>query len=231
MREPSLALSFSDSLASNITDGIGEIVEVGLDTIMDEGILKEIPIVSTAISLYRFGDSIRERHHLKKLAVFIDQIRRSCPTEAKRQAYQEKFTSDAKFRNQELEYILILIDRFVSYDKPRMLARLYLAYLEGTIMWEEFTMYSEVVDRFLFLDCRTLTTESDRIIVPHNTGGEAVLRLVALGLMTEVTDYSSYKQQPNGHISMTWDTLQRSISPDRVYKRTEFGEQLASILR
>lgn len=231
MEKQSLALSFCDTLESDVIDQIGEFAELGIDAIMDEGILKNVPIVSTAIALYRIGNSIRERHSIKKLAIFIQQIHHACLDEAKRQEYRQNFVSDEKFRSQELEYILILIDRYLGFEKPRLLAKLYLAYLDGIIIWQEFTMYAEVIDRFLLLDCSTLVSDASEVIVPRNMGEESVLRLVALGLMTEETDYSTYKQEPDGNLRITYATLMRPISPNRVYRRTEFGEKLASILR
>lgn len=44
---------------------------------------------------------------------------------------------------------MIIVDRYVSYEKPRLLATLYLAYSDGNIEWTEFTTYTEVVDRLL----------------------------------------------------------------------------------
>lgn len=230
-QQQSLALSFRDSLASDITDGVSELVEVGIDAVLEDGIFQEIPLVSTMISLYRIGSSIRDRHNIKKLVSFVDQMRRGCIDEETLQKYRGKIVSDEKKCNRELEYILILVDRYISYDKPRMLAKLYLAYLDGEIIWEEFSMYAEVIDRFLLLDCRTLTTESEKIIVPRNRGGESVLRLVALGLMTEETDFSAYRQESDGNLRVTWGTLMQPLSPNKTYVRTEFGEKLANILR
>lgn len=232
MEEQSLALSFGNSLTQEVSGVIGEYAELGLDALVEDGLFKDIPVVSTVTAVYRIGKSIRERHHIAKLISFLNEINKGIVNEEKREEYREKFASNEKFRNQELEYILILIDRYISFDKPQMLAKLYLAYLDGEIIWEEFTMYAEVIDRFLLLDCRTLTSDSARFIVPRGiVGGESILRLVALGLMTEVTDTSAFKEHGNGSISMTWETLTRSISTDKSYRRTEFGEKLANILR
>lgn len=100
----------------------------------------------------------------------------------------------------------------------------------GLITWDEFTMYAEVIDRFLPLDCNTLKSNTDIITIHRNVGGESILRLVALGLMTEVTDTSAFVKHGDGNIGMTWETLTRSISTDKTYRRTEFGEKLAKIL-
>ena len=231
MDEQSLALSFSNSIAEDISGIVEEYAELGLDALVEDGIFKDIPIVSTAVAIYRIGNSIRERHHVAKLVSFLNEINKRIADEEKRQSYRGKFASNEKFRNQELEYILILIDRYISFDKPQMLAKLYLAYLDGRIIWEEFTMYAEVVDRFLLLDCNTLVSDSEKIIVPRNVGGEAVLRLVALGLMTDITETSAFIRGNNGNIGLSMEGLKKATSRNRTYKRTEFGEKLADILR
>ena len=232
MDERSLSLSFGDSLTEDVAGIVGEYTELGLDALVEDGLLKDIPVVSTAVAVYKIGKSIHERHHIAKLVSFLNAINKGIADEEKRQDYREKFATNEKFRNQELEYVLILTDRYIGFDKPQMLAKLYLAYLDGEIIWEEFTMYAEVIDRFLLLDCRTLTSDAERFIVPRGiVGGESILRLVALGLMAEVTDISAFKEGPNGSISMTWGTLTKSISTDKTYRRTEFGEKLANILR
>lgn len=231
MEEKSLSIAFADSLKDETMSCIGEYAEIGLDAVMEDGILKDIPIVSTAIALYKIGSSIKERHNLKKLLMFLNELNNGILDEQKRKEYQQKFQSNEKFRNREIEYLLVLIDRYISYDKPQLLAKLYLAYLEGIIIWEELTMYAEVIDRFLLLDCQTLISGDDKTIVHRNIGGESVLRLVALGLMAETTESSPFVQHGDGNFGLTIEGLRKSISTDRVYRRTEFGDKLAEILK
>ena len=228
--EKSLSTAFADSLKKESVACIGEYAEIGLDAVMEDGILKDIPIVSTAIALYKIGNSIKERHNLKKLLIFINEINNGIDDEEKRTEYQQKFQSNEKFRNREIEYLLVLIDRYISYDKPQMLAKLYLAYLEGVIIWEELTMYAEVVDRFLLLDCSTLISCEDKTTVHRNIGGESVLRLEALGLMTETNENSIFEQTANG-FGISTASMERFASNDKTYKRTEFGDKLAKILK
>ena len=135
MEEKSLSIAFADSLAEESISCISEYAEIGLDAVMEDGILKDIPIVSTAIAIYKIGSSIKERHNLKKLLVFLNELNNGILDEQKRKEYQQKFQNNEKFRNQEIEYLLVLIDRYINYDKPQMLAKLYLAYLDGTIIW------------------------------------------------------------------------------------------------
>ena len=231
MEEKSLSISFADSLAEESIFCIGEYAEIGLDAIMEDGILKDIPIVSTAIAIYKIGNSIKERHNLKKLVVFLNELNNGITDEQKRKDYQQKFQSNEKFRNQEIEYLLVLIDRYINYDKPQMLAKLYLAYLDGTIIWEELTMYAEVIDRFLLLDCKFLTSESEVYTTYRNIGVEPILRLVALGLMVEESSNSLWTDDGRGGFAVTTASMERAKSKEKRYKKTEFGEKLATILR
>ena len=197
---------------------------------MEDGILKDIPIVSTAIALYKIGNSIKERHNLKKLLIFLNEINNGIADEEKRKDYQYKFQNNDNFRDREIEYLLVLIDRYVNYDKPKWLAKLYLAYLDGTIIWEELTMYAEVIDRFLLLDCNYLISDADTYTTHRNIGAEPILRLVALGLMVE--DIGETLVETTGDVlSITSSTIERSKTKERIYKKTEFGEKLATILR
>lgn len=231
MEEQSLSLSFSDSLTSEVSAITGEYVELGLDALIEDGLFKDIPIVSTAVSVYRIGKSIKERHHIAKLISFLDEMNKGIADGVKREEYREKFTSNEKFRNQELEYIMILTDRYISFDKPRMLAKLYLAYLDGKIIWEEFIMYAEVIDRFLLLDCRTLVSEATTFHTLRDGSADIILRLVALGLMVE--DKSITVTEARKALKgETRSASQMSIdSKKKKYKRTDFGRKLADILR
>lgn len=231
MEEKSLALSFGNSLTEEVSSIAQEYAEIGLDALVEDGLFKDIPIVSTAVSVYRIGKSIRERHHIAKLISFLNEINKGITDEKKRQDYRAKFESNEKFRNQELEYILILIDRYISFDKPQMLAKLYLAYLDGEITWEEFTMYAEVIDRFLWPDYRMLVSDSSTFHTRNNVGAESILRLVALGLMAEDNSISITEARKTLKGKNRSASRISSDSKRKTYKRTEFGRKLANLLR
>lgn len=231
MEEQSLSLSFSNSLTEEVSGIAGEYAELGLDALVEDGLFKDIPIVSTAIAVYRIGKSIRERHHIAKLISFLDEINKGIADGVKREEYREKFNSNDKFRNQELEYIMILTDRYISFDKPRMLAKLYLAYLDGKIIWEEFTMYAEVIDRFLLLDCRTLVSEVTTFHTLRDSSADIILRLVALGLMVEDKSITVSEARKAIKGETRSASQMSSDSKKKKYKRTDFGRKLADILR
>ena len=92
-------------------------------------------------------------------------------------------------------------------------------------------MYAEVIDRFLLLDSNLLISDGEKVTVHRNMGGEAVQRLVALGLMADITNTSPFEKHGDGSIAMTWGAMKNFDMNSKTYKRTEFGEKLAKILR
>jgi len=222
MDEQSLALAFGSSLTEEVSDIAGEYAELGLDALVEDGLFKDIPIVSTAVAVYRIGKSIREKHHIAKLISFLNEINKGIVDEEKRQNYREKFTSNEKFRNQELEYILILIDRYISFDKPQLLAKLYLAYLDGLIDWSEFLRYSEILDRFLHGDIDTFLN-LNLCFTLQLPISDSILRLSALGLFSEEDQEVHVPNYP-GAITIPQKT---EIS----YRLTQFGYVMQEILQ
>lgn len=231
MDEKSLAISFGDSLTEEISSLVGEYAELGLDALVEDSLFKDVPVISTITAVYRIGKSFRERHHLAKLISFLNAFNKGIVDEEKRNSYREKFASNEKFRNQELEYIMVLIDRYISLDKPQMLAKLYLAYLDEKIIWEEFTMYAEVIDRFLLLDCRTLVSEATTFHTLRDSSADIILRLVALGLMAEDKSITVSEARKVLKGETRSASQMSSDSKMKKYKRTDFGRKLADILR
>ena len=67
MTENPLAISFGETLTAEVSGCVTDFAEIGLDSVMEDGLLKEIPFLSTAVSVYRIGKSIHERHYWRKI--------------------------------------------------------------------------------------------------------------------------------------------------------------------
>ena len=231
MNENNLQYSFRESLKKYGQPLVIDILESGLDANLNEGVIKEIPFISTAVSLYHIGKTVKERYHVRKMVEFIQEINKGIVTEYKLNEYKKKFDSQEKFRIKELEYIVIIVDRYIGCNKPVMLAKLYRAYLDGILKWTEFLVYSEVIDRFLVSDFSTLIEKDLTIYDNDNTNEDSVLRLVALGLMKETTNNSMCQAVDGERFIVTEDTMERARSKNKTYIRTSFGERLVNILQ
>ena len=230
MEENSLSIAFGDSLKEDAVTCISDLTEVGLDAIIEDGILKDIPLLSTAIAIYKIGNNIKDRHNLKKLIMFLNEINNGIVNEEKRLKYQQKFQSNEDFRNQEIEYLLILIDRYISYDKPKMLAKLYLAYLDNAINWTEFCQYTQTIDMFMPGDRDILLNDSD--IVTHNHQiDSSIIRLASWGLLIQRTTTPLIEKDGHNGIIVNSMAVTKAKLQEKIFCKTVFGKKLSDILK
>lgn len=221
-----LSLALKDSINTEVGSIATNIAEVGLDSIIEDDMLKEIPILSTAVSLYKLGSSLRERHYLSKLSGFVSELNKGICDKDKQEYYKKRITEDITIRNKELEYILLLIDRYIQTEKAEMLAKLYLCYLDMNITWVDLTKYAEVIDRFLPGDYNMLQSASI-YRTEHDEETDSIQRLIALGLVIEGFRTMA-TQEENGTVS--FDPPELREKKERNYSRTEFGNILVKIL-
>lgn len=221
MEKDSLALSFRDSLTEDVSAIVEEFAEIGIDAIMDEGLLKDIPFISTAVSMFHIGKSIRERHHIAKLKVFIEEFNQGIVNDRQREKYREKFRKNEKFRNQELQYILLILDRYMEPGKSQMLAKMYLAYLDEYIDWDEFRKYSEIIDRLLPGDYAELK-KGNQYDVNHMNATDSLLRLIALGFVME--------HSKEIEVATTIGSIKIPPATEKNYTITPFGMKFLAII-
>lgn len=216
-----LSESFRKTIKDNAVNAAGGLVETGLDTVIDNELLKSVPFVSTAVSFYRIGTTIRERHHLIKLLTFIEEINAGTADSAKREKYIRKFEENMQFREKELNYIIIILDRYINQNKTKWLARLYLAYLDEIITLREFMVYSEVIDALLPGDEEFLC--HDRIPKDINSDVYKLYeqRFCSMGLFEQL-----YHTEPVSNISGEPIPLR---TPTRI-DYTDFGRKLFRII-
>lgn len=176
-----LSLALSNSISGETLSSTADLLEVGLDSIMNDGLLKDIPVLSTAVSLYKIGRSLYERHYLKKLAGFVYALNQDVIDEKKREYYRKKITDNPESRNKELEHILVLIDRYIHVNKAELLATFYLSYLDGSISWLEFSKCAEIIDRLLPGDLEMLK-EGAKQEINDDYVSDSLLRMEGLGL-------------------------------------------------
>lgn len=217
--------ALSESLKENSVDTLSDVLEVGIDAFLDEGITRDIPILSTVMGIYRTGENINNLYLLKKLKVFVCAINDGIASKEDILKYKNKLQDSPKKRQQELEYILVLINRYINLEKPEMLAKLYLSYLDGIITWLELTKYSEVIDRFLPDDFNTLIAY-DTFKTERDINTDAIQRLIALGLFVEDFRATLIKNEEG---TVTIDPPELLEKRERNYTRTEFGNKFAGL--
>lgn len=150
----SLIPSFKESIFSDGIDIGVDLAEVGIDSCLEDGIIKDIPFVSTIYKLGNIALSIRERHLLQKTLSFIQEINNGNISNEDRCRHKERLEMNPRKMEKELGYILTSIDRYLHVIQSKILARFYAAYLDSSnnYNWEDFCVLSEILDEISIYD-------------------------------------------------------------------------------
>ena len=109
-----LTEDFEKSLFNNSKEIIGEYIEVGIDSFINDGILKDIPIVNTIVDVLKVGKNIHDRNLLKQTLTFINEFNKNNITEEQLKNYKERIEKDRKKCEDELGRVLLLLNNFIA---------------------------------------------------------------------------------------------------------------------
>lgn len=143
---------FNDSLIVDSADIAGDYLELGIDSILENDTLKELPIIKTFMSVGKIANNIRERNLLKNLANFISELNSGNIDVNILKKHQEMLKENPKKAEKELGRILIILDTVIENKKAVLLAKLYKSYINVEINWEKFSEYSEIIVRLFVQD-------------------------------------------------------------------------------
>lgn len=226
-KEKSITESFVNSIKNNALDATIETAEIVLDSSIDNEILKEIPILKYAVTAYQLFDDIKGRVFLQKLQQFIISFNAGLTSDDEIRKQRDRFIGND--RDKELTYISIIIDRYLDIKKPVILAKLYLAYLDDFLLWDEFCSYSEIIDKLLFNDLKYLI-DNQFFTAKNNVFPAELLRLTAVGLMDNYQNDSPFQGDGAGGIMIPYGSFEQVISKERIFEITSFGQKLVDIV-
>lgn len=147
-----LVENFEKSLFDDSKDIIGDYLEIGIDSIIDGGILKEIPIVKTIVGVLKVGKNVHDRNLLKQTLVFINEFNRNEIRQDKIEEYKKRIENDPKKCEDELGRIILLLNNFIDREKSIMLSKVFKDYVGQLLNWNEFCEYSEIINRLFIQD-------------------------------------------------------------------------------
>ena len=103
--------------------------ELALDAISGvSGIAKDIPVIGTAVSLFKAGKSFKDYLLMGKLSTFLEELEDQESIEE----FVEKLSKD-EHANELGQKIMLLLDSVYDEKKPILIARAFKGYLKGWI--------------------------------------------------------------------------------------------------
>ena len=180
--------NFIVALKSDLSKLSAELVEVGIDQILEHDLWKDIPVVSSMVSIFRVGMNIKERIFFKKLLIFLNAIK-EIPLED-RVDFLSKFKEE---KVKELgEKIIFLIDQLDDLQKSIIIAN---------IDNRMFFRLSSAVQKGFIDDLTFLRDNFDKEISGYEAIGLYNLGLVGITGFNEVEpDKTEYKANYLGEL-------------------------------
>lgn len=158
-----LGSSLINSIVSPaISDISQDAIEIALDSLLEDGLVREIPVVKLIVAVGKTVAGIRERIFVKKVLRFYAGL--SSLTVEEKEKFLRDMESDEQ-RKRLGETLVMILDRYDHLEKPDLLAKLFIAHVRGEIDFGEFQRLSLAVDRtfiqdlYQLLDFFTVTEE------------------------------------------------------------------------
>lgn len=210
---------FQNSLFSSMADSIPDIAEFGIDSILDEGTLKNFPLMSTLVGVKNVAQNLHDRNLLRQTLTFVKELNNGQLDEEKKEEYKKKIDEDPKRAEAELGRILIILNQNIDTRKSAILASLFRSYINGVSMWDEFCDYAEIVDRMFLSDLKYL-----RKIYEHDLKKD--------DYMINSSTYSANRLSSLGLINMSRvaDFYKKSYNMDYVVHLTACGRKFCAII-
>jgi hypothetical protein len=154
--EDNLSLPLFESIADSPLSDLGvDLAEVALDSVFDDGLFKDIPIIGGVVSLIKVGSGIRDRLYLKKILVFLNAM---SDISSEDQKHFSSFFTTQKERERFGESILLLLDKMTDMNKPQLLGLLWAACSKKELSYEDTMRISFMIDSAYWADLAFLST-------------------------------------------------------------------------
>lgn len=199
-----LVNSIVSSNASQVYIDIGEAL---LDTKINDEIIKNIPILSTIYNLSKAFISISDKLFLKKVMSFLYELKSI--DKDKIENFKLKMDSDDKFQNKVGEQLIFIIDKCEDDEKSVIVGKIFKAYLNEEITYEDFLMLSKSIELLGIWDINEFKTNK---YWDFSWSGN----LIAAGLLSQELirgdeRYDSYEYKIDVRISQLGEKLKNIL--------------------
>lgn len=223
----SLEQTLKDSDLQSVTIDLAETFS---DTLLNDGLLRDIPIIGTIVGLTKTAISLNDRLLIKKLIYFISELNDIDQTR------REKLISEIdKSETQKIkvgEKLLYIIDKSDDHYTAKYIAVLFKAFLNEEINYSQFLRCSAIIQKLLIQDLEQfIDTEIKHIetsITQYDKGiSDFQNSLITSGICATETERVSVRDQDDYKMSDKYMVE----GGDLIIYFTEIGHTLKKVLR
>jgi hypothetical protein len=140
--KPSSSLIKSIGTSSHTADLADKLGEVALDSLLSDGVLKEIPIVGTALTMLKAGNDIAAFFFAKKVIQFLVEVEK-IPQESRTKFFEERCGEDDQGHLGEIT--LMLLEKIDHPALSKMLGRAFAMMVNGDTTRQTFELHAYVI--------------------------------------------------------------------------------------
>jgi hypothetical protein len=140
-----LSSSLAETIkSSELTKVSSDLIEVGIDSIMTNGLLKDIPIISVLTGIWNTGTAIRDYRFSNKLLLFLCESSK-LPLEKRLKIIED--LEDDNFQKEAGEKLIAIIDNLESSSKAILIGKLLNLFGQKIITKDEFWRVSFIIEK------------------------------------------------------------------------------------
>ncbi|MDF3867968.1 hypothetical protein P3W53_26110 [Pseudomonas denitrificans (nom. rej.)] len=125
----------------------GELVkengEIVLDAVLKDGVLKEIPILGTALNIYKAGNDIAAYFFAQKVMFFLRETEKV--SEEERTEFLKKNCSNDEGVENLGEVTLMVLEKMDNPALAKMLGRAFALMMKGKLHKQNFELYTHII--------------------------------------------------------------------------------------
>jgi hypothetical protein len=133
-----------------------ELGEFEIGALLDEDVLKEIPIIKSVIACRKTWAAIQDQLFLRKVANFL----RACPkfTQVEKENFLDKHLKNPKDAKHLGNTIVLVLDKFDDFDKPAMYTKLFAAHVRVRIDYDNFRRLGAAINSAFVGDLKRISS-------------------------------------------------------------------------
>lgn len=184
-----------DNIESIALDGIESLTDI----ILKNEIIEKVPIANIASAIIKTGEMIYNKNLFRQTVSFIESLNKQEISKEKVEKYKEKVFKNEKRESEEIERVLLYLNKNIDTEKSRLLAKFYASYVNQEINWNKFCEYATIINQIFIEDLPIIydiyKDEETKVVIYENY---KISRLMSTGLLSNYSGAITVQELSNG---------------------------------
>ncbi len=217
----------SEKLSEDVEGGLLECIKTVIDKICEvtgNEIVSKLPIANFALAVIHTIEGVHNKNLVKQTFAFLENFNNQQISTEKLQKYRKRFLYNDKKQKEELERVLLYLERNIEVEKSKLLTNFFVSYINEEINWDRFCEFATVIDRMYVSDLKTLyeiykgNENKDVTVVTYES--HQIGRLISNGLLSNYSGAITVQEMSG-----------KQSGVRRIYEKNPFGEKFVKIAK